>query len=102
MKTKYIPVDPEFIDIIEKERDKSESKVIYFTFADEPELDESKGKITAIDNSKKEGDHLVFDNGDRVRIDRIIVVNGIPGPAYDEYDSYALAPLTCQAGYSNC
>jgi hypothetical protein len=44
---------------------------------------------------------MVFENGDEVRTDRIIVYNGKPGPAYDEYDAYALAPLTCKAGYDD-
>ena len=55
-----------------------------------------------MDDQGIEGVFLLFDKRDRVRLDRIIVINGIPGPAYDEYDSYALAPLTCQAGYDDC
>lgn len=102
MKTKYMPVDPDFLEILDKEIKKDEVKVIFFTFSKEPELDESKGKVDKIDSLKDEGSFIFFENGDKVRLDKIIVVNGIPGPAYDEYDSYALAPLTCQAGYSNC
>jgi hypothetical protein len=34
----------------------------------------------------------------KIRLDRIIVFNGKPGPAYDEYDSYALACLDCTGG----
>jgi hypothetical protein len=49
---------------------------------------------------KKEAfeEYLVFDSGDEVRIDRIITINGIPGPAYDEYDAFALACLNCNVG----
>lgn len=102
MKSKYIPVDPHFFDLFKKEMAKGEAKVIYFAFSEEPELEESKSNIVNIDAFQNEGEHLFMENGDKVRLDRIVVINGKPGPAYDEYDSYALAPLTCQAGYSDC
>ncbi len=102
MKSKYIPVDPDFFDLFEREMAKGEVKVIYFAFSEEPELEESKSNIVHIDAFQNEGEHLFMENGDKVRLDRIVVINGKPGPAYDEYDSYALAPLTCQAGYSDC
>lgn len=96
-----MPVDPEFYDLFEEQMEKGKARVIYFAFSEEPELEESNGKIIKIDNKKDDGDHLIFNNGDEVRLDRIVVINGIPGPAYDEYDSYALAPLTCKAGYDD-
>jgi hypothetical protein len=36
--------------------------------------------------------------GEQVRLDRIITINGKPGPAFDEYDNYANACLSCQGG----
>lgn len=102
MKPKYLPVDQDYFEIFDREMEKEEARVIYFAFSDEPELEELRGKIMKIREIKDEGYYLFFENGDRVRLDRIVVINGIPGPAYDEYDSYALAPLTCQAGYDNC
>lgn len=102
MKPQYIPVDPDYFELFEQEMEKGEIKVIYFAFSIEPELEESRGKVSRIDALENEGEHLFFENGDLVRLDRIVVINGKPGPAYDEYDSYALAPLTCQAGYSDC
>ncbi len=102
MKTAYMPVDPVYFDLIEQETVKKESRVIYFTFNDEPELEECRGKILKTDELEHEGVFLYLDHGDKVRVDRIVVINGKPGPAYDEYDAYALAPLTCQAGYENC
>jgi hypothetical protein len=101
MKPRYLPIDPYYIELIEEQIKKGDTRVIYFAFSKEPELDESNGKIIRIDYKKDEGDHLLFENGDEVRLDRIVVINGIPGPAYDEYDSYALAPLTCKAGYDD-
>ncbi|WP_313381133.1 hypothetical protein [Proteiniphilum saccharofermentans] len=102
MKPKYMPVDPGYFELFEREMKKNDARVIYFAFASEPELEESRGKIIEVDDKGQEGLFLLFENGDEVRLDRIIVINGIPGPAYDEYDSYALAPLTCQAGYDDC
>jgi len=102
MKPKYMPVDPGYFELFEQEMEKNDVRVIYFAFANEPELEESRGKIIKVDDKGQEGHFLLFENGDQVRLDRIIVINGIPGPAYDEYDSYALAPLTCQAGYDDC
>ncbi|SFS45721.1 hypothetical protein SAMN05216365_10735 [Porphyromonadaceae bacterium NLAE-zl-C104] len=102
MKPKYMPVDPGYFELFEQEMEKNDARVIYFAFASEPELEESRGKIIEVDDKGQEGLFLLFENGDEVRLDRIIVINGIPGPAYDEYDSYALAPLTCQAGYDDC
>lgn len=102
MNPKYLPVDPYFFELFEEAMKKEEARVIYFAFTHEPELEESRGKIMSIEDMKQDGYFLLFEEGDRVRLDRIVVINGIPGPAYDEYDSYALAPLTCQAGYSDC
>ncbi len=102
MKPKYMPVDHGYFELIEQEMEKKETRVIYFAFANEPILEESNGKINQIENKGPEGYFVLFDNGDAVRLDRIVVINGKPGPAYDEYDSYALAPLTCQAGYDDC
>ena len=102
MKPKYMSIDPYYFELFEQERGKNDTRVIYFAFASEPELEESRGKIIMVDDKGREGHFLHFENGDRVRLDRIVVINGIPGPAYDEYDSYALAPLTCQAGYDDC
>ena len=99
MKLKYMPINPDYTELLEAEMTNSNSRVIYFSFSSEPELEESNGKILKIENVKDEGSFLVFESGDKVRIDRIVVINGKPGPAYDEYDAYALAPLTCKAGY---
>jgi len=98
-KLKYMPIDSDYTELLEKEMSKDNSRVVFFSFSEEPQLEESNGQIIKIKDIKEEGSFLLFDNGDRVRLDRIVVINGIPGPAYDEYDAYALAPLTCKAGY---
>lgn len=102
MKPNYMPVDPDYFEIFGQEMEKDKARVIYFAFTNEPELEESLGKIREIEDKGREGHFLLLENGDLIRLDRIVVINGIPGPAYDEYDSFALAPLTCQAGYDDC
>lgn len=97
-----MPIDPFFFELFEQEMDKETSRVVYFTFSDEPELEECCGKIRKIGEADDEGVFLFLNNDVMVRADRVIVINGIPGPAFDEYDAYALAPLTCQAGYDDC
>lgn len=101
MKTSYLPIDPEYFDLFEREIQKEQLKVFYFGFENYPMLDESSGKVEKIDKNEKKEYYLYFENGDQVRVDRIVVFNGIPGPAFDEYDAYALAPLTCKAGYDD-
>ena len=96
MKTDFSPVFPVYYEVFSAEQNKKFSKVFYF--GNGSDVEEAQGKITGL--VKKEGfeEYLVFDTGVEVRIDRIITVNGIPDPAYDEYDRYALACLDCSAG----
>lgn len=97
----FTPIDPDFPDLFQREIEKGSVKVIYFDTEQYPDLKESNGAVTAIINKGRSGQFMVFANGDQVRTDRIIAYNGKPGPAYDEYDAYALAPLTCKAGYDD-
>lgn len=97
MDTKYMPVDPDYYEMIEKEKAEKDTAVIHY-FKDENLLGEEKGKIKGINKNHRNEDFVNLDNGKGVRIDRIIVVNGKPGPAYDEYDAYALACLDCMGG----
>ncbi|PKP34925.1 MAG: hypothetical protein CVU00_04625 [Bacteroidetes bacterium HGW-Bacteroidetes-17] len=96
MKTDFIFVDPIYDEIFEKEQKKDDSKVIYF--GNGTDLEEAKGKITGTIKNSMNEEYLCFNSGAEVRIDRIITINGIPGPAYGEYDSYALACLDCTGG----
>lgn len=92
----YTPVLPVYFDVIESEKDKSYTKVFYF--GNGTDLEEASGKITGIEKTPENEEYLCFDSGDRARLDRIITINGKPGPAYDEYDRYALACLDCSGG----
>lgn len=93
----YLPVDPDFYDIIEKEKLKKKIAVVNY-FGENNSLEDARGAIEGIISSKNEEKFISFDTGEKVRLDRVITINGRPGPAYDEYDSYALACLDCQGG----
>ncbi len=92
MKTDFSPVYPVYYEIFSAEQKKEFSKVFYF--GEGSDVEEAQGKITGLVKKKSFEEYF----GAEVRIDRIITVNGIPGPAYDEYDRYALACLDCSAG----
>lgn len=96
MEKEYSFIRPEFADIFVQEQTKDTSKVFYFGKG--IELEEENGKLTGIWKSPENEEFLCFDNGGKVRVDRVITINGIPGPAYDEYDRYGLACLDCSGG----
>lgn len=93
MKTDFNPVYPHFYEVFSKAQQADQSKVIYFLSG--IDLEEVKGKITGINTNSLNEEYLCFDNGSRVRIDRIISINGVPGPAYEEYDTLSMACLDC-------
>jgi hypothetical protein len=93
MKTDFNFVDPVYDEIFAREQKKDISRVIYFGKG--VELEETKGKITGTFKNDLNEEYLCFDTEDEVRIDRIISINGIPGPAYDELNNYGLACLDC-------
>lgn len=100
MKTSYLPIDSEYFELLEREMSKESIRIFYFSFDNYPELEEVSGKASKIDKNENNA-YFIFFQEKKVRLDRIVVFNGIPGPAYDEYDAYALAPLTCKAGYDD-
>lgn len=97
MKPSYLPIDPDFFDLFEDEIKKDSTRIVYF--GQGTNLEEVSGKIDSIINKNGNEYFIKFLSGEEVRVDRIIVYNGKPGPAFDEYDAYALECLTCKAGY---
>lgn len=89
----FTPVYPRYYEIFAEAQEKISSRVIYFEQG--VEIQEEKGKITEIVKNEQNEEYLLFDSGARVRIDRIISINGIPGPAFEEYDRYGMACLDC-------
>lgn len=96
---KYTPVDPDFYDIIKARVEKSLNLKVFF-FQPDNEIGQAEGEY--VETLKEpDGEFIKLAKGDPVRLDRIITINGNPGPAYDEYDAYANACLSCQAGYDD-
>jgi hypothetical protein len=91
--TTYNPIIPIFYEILEDEQQNDFNKVFYF--GEGSNVEEAKGRITGVKTRETYEEYLVFDSGEEVRLDRIITINGKPGPAFDEYDAYALACLNC-------
>ncbi len=97
MQPLYLPIDPDFYELFEKEKENDSTKVVYF--GDGTNLEEVNSKIDKIVNNDSNAYFMKFQNGDEVRVDRIIVYNGKPGPAFDEYQAFANECLSCKAGY---
>lgn len=97
MNLKYIPVDPDYLEQIEQVISE-ENEVSVHYFEKDNILKKVTGKISEIYSNQNNEDFLVLKDKVKIRLDRIIVFNGKPGPAYDEYDSYALACLDCMGG----
>ena len=97
MTTKYSPVDQWFYELIDSfKKENAVIKIHYF--GSENELNVANGSIKGVIMNKKHEEFLALNSGYNVRLDRIITLNGRPGPAFDEYDSYALACLDCMGG----
>ncbi|MGQ1948534.1 hypothetical protein ACT3CD_15680 [Geofilum sp. OHC36d9] len=93
----YLPVSPAFFEIADSLMQQV-VRVVYF--GDNQSLEESNGRFAGILKNNK-GEFLAIESDENVRIDRVITINGKPGPAFDEYDAYANACLSCQAGYDD-
>lgn len=97
MSPRYLPVDHDYHEMISGEQATRRVAVVHY-FREGNVLGEEKAKISGISRSPQNEEFVDLDNGSSIRIDRIIVINGKPGPAYDEYDAYALACLDCMGG----
>lgn len=96
MEKEYSFINPQYDEVFAQEQQKEFVRIFYF--GNGTNLEEAKGKITGRITNTRNEDFLIFDSGDNVRVDRVITINGIPGPAYDEYDRYGLACLDCGGG----
>ncbi len=91
-KDSYMPVDPDFRDVLDSVMKESRSGKVHY-FGPDNEVASMDGQISGV-ASDDTGDYVVIGDG-RIRMDKIITVYGKPGPAYDEYDSYANMCLSC-------
>lgn len=73
--------------------EKRRGKVHFFDQSGQ--LNTSEGMLISIDESH-DGVFLSIAGDQPVRVDKIITLIGKPGPAYEAYDRYANACLTCE------
>lgn len=90
---KYLPVNPDFVEILEANILSNKSGKIHY-FMQSMELGLASGNIEEI-ITDIDGKFLKAGN-DLVRLDKVVTLFGIPGPAYETYDRFANACLTCE------
>lgn len=95
--TSYLPVSWEYREVIEEVINKRNEGKIFF-FDKNGQVAEEKGIVVEMIEEKNAGVYLILDTGAKIRIDRIITLFGKIGAAYDEYDSYANACMSCMGG----
>ena len=87
-------IDPDLYEIFENQRDKF---VKVFYFGEGATVEESKGKYGGI-HKETGGEFLQIYNDTPVRLDRVISINGKPGPAFEEYNNYSISCTSCLIG----
>lgn len=98
MDTSYSPVQYVYKEIIEEEiARRTKGKIFYFQ--GDQTVDSTTGSIVKMEEINGRGLFIILDTELRIRVDRIITLFGKPGAAYDEYDAYANACLSCTGGY---
>lgn len=90
---KYLPVDPDFKEIIAERAASIPSGKVHF-FTPENKIGLAEGIIGEIYQTP-DGQFLKV-GVEQVRLDKIITFLGRPGPVYDDYDRYANVCLTCE------
>lgn len=98
METSYSPVQYEYREIIQEQMEKGTQGKVFF-FNKDNHVDSVEGKIIGLEDTPGKGLFIALDPPAQIRIDRIITLFGKPGAAYDEYDAYANACLSCTGGY---
>lgn len=98
MDTSYLPVQYVYREIIAEETHKGTTGKIFY-FSTDNTIECAEGKILQLHEVPGKGEYITLNPESHVRIDRIITLFGKPGPAYDEYDAYANACLSCTGGY---
>ena len=90
----YLPIYPDFIEIIENYISNEKTGKVHF-FDTDGQINDAQGTAEELLKTDK-GIYLLISNNQQVRIDKIITLMGRPGPAYEQYDRYANACLTCE------
>ena len=98
MDTSYSPVQYVYKEIIEEEiAGRTLGKIFYFQ--GDQTVDSTTGSVVKMEEINGEGLFITLDTELRIRVDRIITLFGKPSAAYDEYEAYANACLSCTGGY---
>ncbi len=97
MDTTFTPVSYDFRETIQEQIEKKTSGKIFYWEASEV-VGEKSGSISALTDRTGYGMFIILDSSEEVRIDKIITLFGKPGAAFDEYDAFANACLSCTAG----
>lgn len=90
----YRPVEHEFYELIDELRNKGDEIKVFF-FTDQLELKSLMGRIDLIVRDRQ-GERLKLSSGEPMRLDRIVSLNGIPGPLYEYYESFGHACIECK------
>lgn len=97
METPFTPVSYDFREIIQEQIEKKTSGKIFYWEAPEV-VGEKSGSVSTMTERVGSGMYIILDSGEEIRIDKIITLFGKPGAAFDEYDAFANACLSCRAG----
>lgn len=91
----FMPIDPDYTEIIEEYISLKKCGKVNF-FNEFGKIDGTSEGVGIELQSSPKGVFLLLSCGDIVRVDKIITLMGRPGPAYEAYDRYANACLTCE------
>ncbi len=83
MKSEYTPVDCLFYDILEAVVIKKQETDISY-FSEDGNEHQLHGIIRDIVTLKNKGEYIVLNNDEKIRLDRIITLDGKTGPAIDK------------------
>ena len=83
MKTNFKSINPEYFNVFSVGQEMGFSSVTYFGNGNE--LKKIAGEIKDVVNREAFGRFVVFSSGNEICADRVITINGKPGPAYDEF-----------------
>lgn len=93
-KDSYLQIDPDFLDVILAVQKSSKSGKVHF-FNPQGKVDGATGHVVEL-LRLDDGQFIHLSDGGQIRLDKIITLYGRPGPAYENYDSFANACLACE------
>lgn len=88
-----MPVPWDFREVLDEAMQEHKSGLIHY-FSRAPQVERAEGEIRELLRDTT-GEYLLTDKGEKIRLDRIITLFGTPGPAYDHYEGYGNACMTC-------